>query len=167
VPPTSSVTAADLERLAVRAHADLTKTLGTSVAPITIELHDTIESFRVATGRPWWASAMVRDTSIDLAPAAVLVQRDGVDAALRVAVAELLVSQTLAGRPLWVRVGAGRYFGRSAAPAQPGSSPRARCPSDAELTLAASVTAQREAERRAEACFARELARTHDWRTIR
>jgi hypothetical protein len=42
-----------------------------------------------------------------------------------------------------------------------------RCPSDAELTLAISAPALREAEARAEACFARAYARTRDWRTVR
>jgi SpoIID/LytB domain protein len=168
VPTLSTVSADDLERLATRAHAELTKTLGTSIAPITIQLHESIESFRVATGRPWWVNATAQGTSIDLAPAPVLVQREGVEAALRIALAELLVAPVVADRPLWVRIGAGRYFGRSAAAAaQAGSASRVRCPSDAELTLAVSVTAQREAESRAEACFAREFARTHDWRAVR
>jgi len=165
VPPRSTVTATDLERMAARAHAELSKTLGTSVAPITIQLHESLESFRLATARPWWVSAVATATSIDLAPAAVLVQRDGVEAALRTAVAELLVSEALAGRPVWVRVGAARYFGRQT-PRAPSSS-RFRCPSDAELNLAISVTAQRDAEARAEACFARAYASTGDWRTVR
>ena len=167
VPAASAISAVDLERLATRAHAELTKTLGTSVSPVTIELHDTIEGFRVATGRPWWVSAVVQGTSIDLAPAPVLAQRDGVEAAVRVAVAELLVASTFAERPLWVRIGAGRYFGRTPAPAASSAPARVKCPSDAELTLAVSVTAQREAESRAESCFARELARTRDWRNVR
>jgi hypothetical protein len=41
------------------------------------------------------------------------------------------------------------------------------CPADAELTLAISAAAQREAEARAEACFARALARVKDWRAVR
>ena len=167
VPPGSPVTASDLEQMAARAHGDLTRALGTSVAPITIRLHDTLDSFRVATGRPWWVSAMAQGTSIDLAPAAVLVQRDGVEVALRVAVAELLVAATYAERPLWIRMGAARYYGARPAAAPQASSSRVTCPSDAELTLAVSVTAQREAESRAERCFARELARRRDWRAVR
>lgn len=166
VPPRSALTATELERLAGLAQGELSKTLGTSVAPITIQLHESLESFRLATGKPWWVSAVANATSIDLAPADVLAQRDGVEAALRTAVAELLVAESLAGRPAWVRVGAARYFGRqtprTAAPAS-----RVRCPSDAELTLAISVTAQRDAEARAEACFAREYASTRDWRSVR
>lgn len=151
--------------MAARAHAEISKTLGTTVAPITIQLHESLESFRLATGRPWWVSAVASATAIDLAPAAVLVQRDGVEAALRIAVAELLVSEPLAGRPVWVRVGAARYFGRETPPAA--SSSRVRCPADAELTLAISVTAQRDAESRAEACFARAYASIKDWRAVR
>lgn len=166
VPAGSPVASGELERQAVRAHTELSKELGTSVAPISIQLHDSLESFRLATGRPWWVSAVASGTSIDLAPASVLTQRDGVEAALRTAVAELLVAEPLAGRPAWVRVGAARYFGRPAPrPAPPAVRPR--CPSDAELTLAVSVTAQRDAEARAEACFARAYAASGDWRTVR
>ena len=167
VPAASSISAGELERLAGRAHADLTATLGTSIAPVNIQLYDSIDSFRQATGRPWWVSAAVQGTSIDLAPAAVLAQRDGLEAALRVAVAELLVAPSLVDRPLWVRIGAGRYFGRMGVAAAPADSARVRCPSDAELTRAVSVTAHRDAETRAERCFAREFAKTRDWRTVR
>jgi hypothetical protein len=44
---------------------------------------------------------------------------------------------------------------------------KVKCPADAELTLAISAAAQREAESRAEACFARAYSVTRDWRTIR
>jgi hypothetical protein len=84
-----------------------------------------------------------------------------------VAVAELLVADVLKDRPVWVRVGAARYFGRGPAAARPVFSVGERCPANAELTLAISAPAQREAETRAEACFAREYARTKDWRTVR
>jgi hypothetical protein len=64
-------------------------------------------------------------------------------------------------------VGAARYFARNGA--QPSAAARQdlRCPSDAELTLAISASAQREAEARAEACFARAYSRTRDWRAVR
>lgn len=165
VPPASSIAASDLERIAFRAHEDLAKTLGTSVLPVTIRLHDTLDSFRLATNRPWWVSEVAQGTTIDLAPAAVLAQRGGVEASVRMAVAELLVGGALTGRPAWVRVGAARYFAGETGAGQPVSS-RARCPSDAELTLAVSAPAQREAEARAEACFARALAKTRDWRQV-
>ena len=166
VPRPSPVAASDLERMASRAHDDLARTLGTSVLPLTIRLHDTLDSFRLATNRPWWVSEVAEGTAIDLAPASVLAQRGGVEATVRMAVAELLVAGALSGRPVWVRVGAARYFAGGGLVSRPASS-RARCPSDAELTLAVSAPAQREAESRAEACFARELQRTHDWRAVR
>ncbi|HEY3159783.1 MAG TPA: SpoIID/LytB domain-containing protein [Vicinamibacterales bacterium] len=165
VPRSSSVTASDVERMAAAAYDDLARTLGTSVLPMTIRLHETLDSFRLATNRPWWVSDVAEGTAIDLAPAAVLAQRGGLEASVRLAVAELLVAGPLAGRAEWVRVGAARYFAQRTA-ARPVSS-RTECPSDAELLLAVSATAQREAETRAEACFARELARTGDWRAVR
>lgn len=165
VPRGSLVAAADIERVAGAAHRDLGRLLGTSVAPVTIELHDTLDGFRLATGRPWWVSAVVVGTSIDLAPAPVLQQRDGLDLSIRMAVAELLVAGALEGRPAWVRLGAARYFSRAVPPAAAASRPR--CPADAELTLAVSAAAQREAESRAEQCFARAYEKTRDWRRVR
>jgi stage II sporulation protein D len=164
VPESSSVTAASIAEYARRAHSELSKTLGASVIPVTIQLHDSLDSFRTTTGRPWWVTTAAQGTTIDLAPTAVLVQRDGVEAAVRLGVAELLVSGPLATRPAWVRVGAARYFasGRS----QTSPSAETRCPADAELTLAISAPAQREAEVRAESCFARALARVKDWRAV-
>ncbi len=171
VPPSSAVAATELERMASRAHDDLSRTLGVAVLPITIRLHDTLDSFRLATNRPWWVSEVAAGTAIDLAPATVLAQRDGVEASVRIAVAELLVAGALGGRPAWVRIGAARYFSDAAVSdggvASPRASSRARCPSDAELTLAVSAPAQREAESRAEACFAREMEKTKDWRAVR
>jgi hypothetical protein len=166
VPKGSAVTTTDLERQATRARDSLSKALGTSVTPITIELYESLERFRDVTGKPWWVSAVASGTVIDLAPAAVLEQRGGVEPALRQAMAELFVAPALGNRPVWVKVGAARYFARTTA--APASAPgKVRCPSDAELMLAISAAAQREAEARAEACFARAYAQCHDWRTVR
>lgn len=166
VPSSSAIAAADLERVATTAHEELARTLGTSVLPMTVRLHETLDSFRLATNRPWWASHLAEGTSIDLAPAALLAQRGGLETSVRLAVAELLVAGPLAGRPAWVRVGAARYFSHGAATVSAASS-RTECPSDAELLLAVSASSQRDAEVRAEACFVREFAKTRDWRTIR
>jgi len=165
VPRSSTIAAPELQRLTARAHEELARALGTSVMPMTIRLHETLDSFRLATNRPWWVSEVAEGSAIDLAPAAVLAQRGGVEGVVRTAVAELLVAGPLAGRPAWVRVGAARYFADSRA-ASPASS-RTRCPSDAELVLAVSALAQREAELRAEACFARELVKSGDWKLVR
>ena len=165
VPRSSSIAASSIERMAVSAHQELARVLRTTVLPITIRLHETLDSFRLATNRPWWVSEVAEGTAIDLAPVAVLAQRGGVDGTVRTAVAELLVAGPLAGRPAWVRIGAARYFADRPA-ARPAAS-RTRCPSDAELLLAVSAPAQREAETRATACFARELAKTGDWKSVR
>ncbi len=166
--PATATVSAEVERLTAAAHQSLSATLGVSVAPITVRVHESLESFRQRTGQPWWVSSVVDGTTIDLVPAPLLAQRDGFETALRIAVAELLVGPALAGRPRWVRVGAARYFGRDAVrpPGDPGQD-ELRCPSDAELTLAVSAPAQREAEARAEACFARAYTRTRDWRAVR
>ena len=165
VPNPSPISAGELGRLALRLRESLSKTLGTSTGGVTVELHSTIDGFRYETGRPWWVSAAVKGSTIDLAPAALLAQRDGVETTLRTAMAELLVSSTLSDRPAWVRVGAARYFSRS----EPhGAVNRdVKCPANAELTMALSASAQREAESRAERCFARELAKTGDWRAVK
>jgi hypothetical protein len=165
VPPSSAISAFEIERMAASAHEDLARTLGTSVLPMTIRLHDTLDSFRLATNRPWWVSEVAEGTLIDLAPAAVLAQRGGIEASVRMAVAELLVAGPLTGRAAWVRIGAARYF--SAGHTVRAASSRTRCPSDAELLLAVSAPAQRDAETRAEECFARALATAKDWRAVR
>ena len=165
VPKGSSVPESEVEQMAMRAHASLSKTLGTTVAPVTIELHGSIDSFRYETGRPWWVSAAVTGTTLDLAPAPLLAQREGVEMTIRTAMAELLVSRALADRPLWTRVGAARYFARQTPIAPPPKS--ITCPVDAELRMAVSATAQREAEQRAERCFAYALAKAGDWKAVR
>jgi stage II sporulation protein D len=166
VPRSSAIAASEIERIAASAHEELAKTLGTSVLPMTIRLHDTLDSFRLATNRPWWVSEVAEGTLIDLAPVAVLAQRGGIEASVRMAVAELLVAGPLAGRAAWVRIGAARYFSVGSTAARAASS-RTRCPSDAELLLAVSAPAQRDAETRAEGCFARALATAKDWRAVR
>jgi hypothetical protein len=165
--PSPVVAPPEVERLATRAHADLSKVLGLSVSPISIRVHESLESFRLATGRPWWVGSVSEGTSIDLAPPSLLGQREGFDTALRIAIADLLLSKSLAGRPLWIRAGAARYFARQ--PAVPLVAPQSRegCPSDVDLTLAVSAAAQRAAESRAEACFVRALAAAGDWRAVK
>jgi hypothetical protein len=155
----------DVEQLAARASMELSRTLGVSVAPIAIEVHATLDGFRLATGQPWWVNRVARGSTIDLAPLPVLAQGDGLERAVRLAVIDLMMAGPLADRAAWVRAGAARYFSREPRPAEPTT--RVRCPTDAELTLAISAAAQREADARAEACFARELARVGNWRDVR
>ena len=164
VPRDSKVSARELERMTVNARESLTRALGTSAVPVTVELHDTLDQFRLEVRRPWWVSAAVTGSTIDLAPAALLAQREGIEATVRTAMAELLMSATLADRPVWVRVGGARYFASASRPETPSSN--VSCPADAELTLALSAVAQREAESRAVKCFARALAKTGDWKAV-
>jgi len=159
------MSAGELGRLALRARDSLSKVLGASADGVTVELHGTLDGFRYETGRPWWVSAAVTGTTIDLAPAPLLAQRDGIEATLRTAMAELMVSPLFADRAVWVRVGAARYFSKPTPPAA--SSREVPCPADAELTMALSAAAQRDAESRAERCFARALAKSGDWRNVR
>jgi SpoIID/LytB domain protein len=165
VPPGSAVSAPELERLALRARESIGRVLGASADAVTLELHGTLDGFRYETGRPWWVSSAIKGTTIDLTPASLLAQRDGLEATLRTAMAELLVSPVYSDRPAWVRVGAAKYYSRPTPPAPP--SRDQACPADAELTMAVSAAAQRDAESRAEKCFARALAKTGDWRSVR
>jgi SpoIID/LytB domain protein len=165
VPRDSKVSARDLERITINARESLTRVLGTPGVPVTVELHDTLDQFRLEVRRPWWVSSAVTGSTIDLAPAALLAQREGIEVTVRTAMAELLMSATFADRPAWVRVGGARYFAAASRPPTP--SPNVSCPADAELTLALSAVAQREAETRAVQCFARALAKTPDWRAVK
>lgn len=158
-----------LEVLTTSAYAALSSALGVAVAPVTITVHGTVDAFRKATGRPWWTDYRVSGTSVDLQTPALLAQRDGVEFAVRQAVAAVLVSGPLSGRPAWVRVGAARFYARVVGGTPPAASRDEKlvCPADDELLLAPSAAAQREAERRAEACFARARTRVPDWRSVR
>ena len=119
VPRDSKVSARELERMTVNARESLTRALGTPAVPVTVELHDTLDQFRLEVRRPWWVSAAVTGSTIDLAPAALLAQREGIEATVRTAMAELLMSATLADRPAWVRVGGARYFASASRPETP------------------------------------------------
>jgi stage II sporulation protein D len=167
VPASAGVSTGEIDRLARRALHELSRALGTGSRSITLEMYDSLDAFRQTTGRPWWDSVVVDGSVIELAPLAVLTQRDGLEAAIRRGVAELLVTEALSNGPRWVRVGAARYFARPADAQRRRVSSGLRCPSDAEIVLAVSASAQREAELRAESCFARALATSGDWRKVK
>jgi SpoIID/LytB domain protein len=180
VPSGAPAVVQGLEARAVRARDTVAAALGLAPVPVVVEVYDTSEAFRRATGQPWWVAFDQRAASIALGPTS-LADADTLDAALRAAMAERLMAQALAGRPVWVRVGGGRYVARVvgqtpagvvpklAAPArapEPGRRSQV-CPADAELRLAVSAAAQREAEVRAEACFVRAFQTVRDWREVR
>jgi len=153
------------DRLAQRARIELSTTLGIASPPqIRVESYESFEAFRNATGRPWWISFAVTGSVIELAPP-LLTAEDEFEISVRRAVAEVLVTDALVDRPAWVRVGATRYYAAASRPSQPPR--RVKCPTDAELMMPVSAPAHREAEVRAEACFARNLAKTRNWRHVR
>lgn len=167
VPTDVGIDEAALIEIAAQAQEEIGRALGVATGPLVIELHDSIDSFRQKTGHPWWMVSAVTGARIDLAPLAVLEQRNGLVAALRAGVARSLMGQTFTGRPVWTQVGGAHYFARvPATPLQPVSSRRLECPSDAELTMAVSAVVQREAEMRAEACFSRAFEQAGDWRRV-
>ena len=94
VPRDSKVSARELERIAINARESLTRVLGTQAMPMTVELHDTLDRFRLEVRRPWWVSAAVTGSTIDLAPVALLEQREGVEVTVRTAMAEMLMAAT-------------------------------------------------------------------------
>jgi SpoIID/LytB domain protein len=156
-----------VERLAVQARDQLAQMLGVPApAAITIDIHPSLDTFRHATGRPWWISTVVTGSTVDVAPAAIVSQHEGLEHAIRRGIVESLMSGSLGGAPHWVRVGAARYYA-SGRPTPAHARRPAPCPSDAELTMAVSAPVYRQAESRAEACFAAALARTGDWRAVR
>ena len=120
VPNGSPVSAGELGRLALRVRESLSNVLGAlgrRRSPSNFTARWT--GFATRPAGPWWVSAAVKGTTIDLAPAPLLAQRDGIEATLRTAMAELMVSPALADRPAWVRVGAARYFSKPTPPAAP------------------------------------------------
>ena len=164
-PLLSAGTADEVEKMAADAHDQLSPILGVSLSPITVRVHDSVEAFRRATGRPWWVRSVSSGTTLDLVPLAAMGGADEWARTIKTAVAELLLAGPLARRPLWVRVGAARFFSRDGS--RPTTNDDGRCPSDSALTDSVSAVALREAEAHAEACFASRYARTRDWRTVR
>jgi hypothetical protein len=158
-----------VQALASQAGTAMAAALGVAAAgPLVVESHDSLDAFWVATGQPWWRGAVVRGTSIHLAPTPALEQRGGLDLAVHTAVAAMLVDPVLAGRSAWVRVGAARHYARAVLGGAPRPDVAGGCPADAELTLAVSAAALADAEARAETCFSRALvAAAGDWRAVR
>ena len=154
------------DQIVTRVAHELAVTLGVQPAPeLKVRIYESLDEFRSATGRAWWVTAAVDGDVISLPPTAVLGEQSGLEPSIRRGVAEALIAAALPDRPAWVRVGAARYFAAAVKPVPPNS--RVICPSDAELMLAVSAPAQREAELRAEACFARALTRAKDWRAVK
>jgi len=161
------ISSMEVERLFLQARDALSETLGITPRTVTIDMHESLDSFRHATGRPWWITVVADRQTIVLAPVAALREREALERSITIGVAEWLLSETFSDRPAWMRVGGARYFARSPHERRAGEAASVRCPADAELTMSVSAAAQREAETRAEACFAHALAKVGDWRKVR
>jgi stage II sporulation protein D len=171
--------------LAVDANADAAAT----AVPrrVTLVVHPTVESYRRATGRPWWTSAA---TTFDAAHAVATVhfvplgglrRTVRLDATIRHELVHVLTDAQLRARPLWVREGIAAHFAgeRIAMAEAEASAPAAgvatatgaaaadaACPADAEFARARTPEAFQDAYARAATCVAREMARGVSWRAI-
>jgi hypothetical protein len=139
---------------------------------VLLRFHPTAESYERATGEPWFTSAAIVGGEIHLLPPGVLRERGVLERTLRHEMVHVMTNAALAGRPLWVREGAAVYFSDEPAPARQtdtrsAESSRVSCPDDAELDRPVSVGALTNAYARAQACFARDLAKHKSWRDIK
>ena len=155
-----------VQQLAVRARDDLERRLDVRAPQaIVLRFHPTTESYRRATGKPWFTSAAAIGREIHLVPLDVLRQRGTLEATIRHELVHVLTEPLLEGRPLWIREGAAEYFSRMRgveAPAGSGS-----CPTDRELDRPASSDALGAAYRRAAACVAARINAGAKWSEIR
>jgi hypothetical protein len=150
-----------------RSRDEIAKATG-AIAParLRVTVHPNVESFGRATGQPWWVAGATEGPAIDLLPIAALKQQGQLERAVRHEVTHAVLDSALAGRPMWVREGAAAYFASPLRKA--GDRPaRVRCPGDAELLRPLSAGAQREANARAEACFARAIAGGKGWDQVK
>ena len=157
---------AALLRLVRGSRDEIAQLTGIKPPSLQVTVHPTVESFGRATGQPWWVSSASQAASIELMPVAVLRQNGQLERAVRHEVAHALLDDALAEKPVWVREGAAAYFARATGRDAQVRGARPRCPSDIELLRPISAGTQREAQSRAEACFARALADGKRWNEI-
>jgi stage II sporulation protein D len=143
---------------------DLEATTGEPApARVVLRFHPTVESFRRATGRPWWVGGAARGDRIDLLPVSALAARGILRRTVRHELAHLFIDPALSDRPLWAREGLAQVF---AGEATPRAAVSAVCPDDAAMRGAASADQMRDAYARAAACAARALAAGQPWRDV-
>ncbi len=159
--------------LAARARDELARELGVPVPTrITVRFHPTIESYELATSRPWFTSGAVVNGEVHLVPLAVLRDRGSLERTIRHEIVHVLCDATLAKRPLWVREGIASYFaGTRPIPGEPNARPklppRVSCPDDAELSHPVSIGALGMAYARAKTCVERQLANGRTWQDVK
>jgi hypothetical protein len=172
LPSSAEPERAALSAFAERALADLARATGRPApAAVQIVVHPSAESFRRATGEPWWSAARTSGTRVDLLPLPVLRERGTAETTLRHELAHLLTAPALEGQPEWVREGVAMHFAGERPPASlldaNGAPRRVRCPDDDALRRPVSAAAARAAYGLAAACVARALFEGRDWREIR
>ncbi len=157
--------------LALRARAQLSRTLAIPAPRVVLRFHPTIDVYEEATGQPWFTSGAMVNGEVHLPPLTVLRDRGVLERTVRHELVHVMTNLALAGRPLWVREGAAIYF--AGEPAIPGDSPsrpaplQAPCPGESELLRPVSVGALTNAYARAQSCFARQIAQGKSWRDVR
>lgn len=152
-----------LVQLVSRERAAMAQALGVEPPRVRVRVHDTLDAFARAAGRPAFMLGAVSADQIELAPLWVLRERGMLERTIRRELVELMVAAVLPARPAWIRGGAAAYF------ADPGAATSARppCPQDAELQQPLSVGAFGDALARARACFERQISGGRDWRRVR
>jgi SpoIID/LytB domain protein len=164
-----------ITRLVTRARDELAAILHVTPPPtLTLRFHPTTDDYERATGQAWFTSATIVGNELHLLPLAVLRDRGVLDRTIRHSLVHALIDKALLDRPLWVREGAATYFGGeppiSGHPAERPAfrpSPRASCPSDAELANPVSIGALANAYARARTCFARQIDAGKKWQDVR
>jgi stage II sporulation protein D len=137
---------------------------------LSVVCHPTGDSYRRATGRPWWTSAATRfdqrgDATVHIVPLDGLRRAGRLDVTIRHELVHVLTAPQLGARPLWVQEGIAAYFAGEHVARDAGVGDEA-CPADAAFRQARTSQAFEQAYERAAACVAREVARGVSWQTI-
>lgn len=124
---------------------------------IRLVFHDSVESYRRATGQPWWTAASTSGTESHFIPLSALRRQGQLARTMTHELAHAVVGDRLAGQPLWVVEGAAMYLGGELGTGTGDTGRIAHsCPSDAEVRRAASRDEARQVHARIAACFATE-----------
>jgi hypothetical protein len=152
-----------LLQLVSRERAAMAQSLGLDPPRIRVRVHESLEAFERAAGRPGFTLGAVAGDQIELAPLWLLRERGMLERTVRRELVWLMAAGTLPARPAWIREGAAVYY---ADPNTPNAA-RPPCPQDAELQQPVSVGAFGDALTRARACFERQVSGGRDWRRVR
>jgi SpoIID/LytB domain protein len=163
VPAADSGDRDTLVQLVSRERAAMAQALGVEPPRVRVRVHDTLDAFARASGRPAFMLGAVTGDQIELAPLWVLRERGMLERTIRRELVQLMVGGILPARPAWLRDGAAAYFADPAAT----NNARPPCPQDAELQQPVSVGAFGDALARARACFERQISGGRDWRRAR